>query len=46
MLDLPLAEMSVADKLHVMETLWADVSRTAPEEAAPGWHVQVLLERV
>jgi hypothetical protein len=33
--DLPLAEMSVAEKLHVMETLWADLGRTAPEEATP-----------
>jgi hypothetical protein len=44
-LDLPLADMSVAEKLNAMETLWADLCRTAPEEAAPEWHTQILQER-
>jgi Putative addiction module component len=44
-LDLPLGEMSVAEKLYAMETLWADLCRNAPEEAAPEWHAQVLQER-
>lgn len=43
--ELPLAEMSVAEKLHAMETLWADLCRNAPEQAAPEWHVQILEER-
>ena len=43
--DLPLAEMSIAEKFRLMETLWADLCRTAPEEAAPEWHLQVLQER-
>lgn len=43
--DLPLAEMSVAEKLHAMETLWADLCRNAPEQAAPKWHLEVLEER-
>jgi hypothetical protein len=43
--ELPLAEMSVAEKLHAMEALWADLCRNAPEEAAPDWHVQVLEDR-
>ena len=44
-LELPLAEMSVAEKLQAMEALWSDLCKNAPEEAAPEWHVQVLAER-
>ena len=43
--ELPLSEMSVAEKLHAMEALWADLCRNAPEEAAPEWHLQILQER-
>jgi hypothetical protein len=44
-LELPLAEMSVAEKLEAMEALWKDLSRKAPDEAAPEWHAEILLER-
>ena len=44
-LELPLTEMSVAEKLEAMETLWADLCRNAPEQAAPEWHAQILEER-
>lgn len=44
-LALPLAEMSVAGKLEVMEALWEDLCRSAPPHAAPEWHGQVLEER-
>jgi hypothetical protein len=44
-LELPLAEMSVAEKLHAMEALWADLCRNAPEAAAPDWHLQILEDR-
>ena len=37
--------MSVADKLHAMEAIWADLCRNAPEEAAPDWHLQILEDR-
>jgi hypothetical protein len=43
--ELPLAEMSVADKLHAMEAIWADLCRNAPEEAVPDWHLQILEDR-
>jgi hypothetical protein len=43
--ELPLAEMSVADKLHAMEAIWADLCRSAPEEAVPDWHLQILEDR-
>lgn len=44
-LELPLKEMSVAEKLEAMETLWADLSRSAPEWVVPEWHALVLEER-
>ena len=44
-LELPLAEMSVAEKLEAMERLWADLARHAPEQAAPEWHAEILQER-
>jgi hypothetical protein len=44
-LELPLAEMSLAEKLEAMETIWADLSQRAPEHAAPEWHAEVLEER-
>lgn len=44
-LELPLAEMSVAEKLEAMEKLWADLSRHAPEQAVPEWHAEILKER-
>ena len=44
-LELPLAEMSVAEKLEAMEKLWAGLSRHAPEQAVPEWHAEILAER-
>jgi Putative addiction module component len=44
-LELPLAEMSVAEKLQAMEALWADLCRHAPDDSAPAWHGDVLAER-
>jgi len=43
--ELPLEQMSVAEKLAAMEALWSDLSRQAPEVAVPGWHAEVLAER-
>jgi hypothetical protein len=43
--ELPLEDMSIAEKLEVMETLWADLSRRAPDQAVPAWHAEVLAER-
>ena len=37
---LPLAEMTVAEKLRVMEALWDDLTRHEDE-----WHLEVLRER-
>lgn len=42
---LPLDEMSIEEKLQMMEALWEDLSRNAPSLAAPQWHGHVLSER-
>lgn len=42
---LPLDQMTLAEKLRVMETLWADLSRNEQELESPAWHEQVLKER-
>ena len=43
--DLPLAQMSVDDKLQAMELLWADLSRNPKQLASPAWHGEVLRSR-
>ncbi|MCZ7640934.1 MAG: addiction module protein [Verrucomicrobia bacterium] len=43
--ELPLAQMTVAEKLRAMEALWADLSTQAADDAVPAWHAQVLAER-
>jgi hypothetical protein len=42
---LPLSEMTVSEKLEVMETLWKDLSRNADALESPEWHKTVLDER-
>jgi len=42
---LPLDQMTLADKLRIMETLWADLSRHEEEFPSPAWHEQVLQAR-
>jgi len=39
---LPLSEMTLAEKLQVMETLWEDLSRNADALESPAWHKTVL----
>lgn len=43
--DLPLAEMSVDDKLQAMEQLWADLSQNPEQVTSPAWHGEVLCSR-
>jgi hypothetical protein len=43
--DLPLKEMTVAEKIRAMEMLWADLSKAVPDEVVPHWHATVLAER-
>lgn len=42
---LRLDEMSVEDKLQVMEALWEDLSRHPEDIPVPEWHGQILQER-
>ena len=42
---LPLDQMSLIEKLEVMESLWADLSRHPEELPSPDWHREVLQER-
>jgi hypothetical protein len=42
---LPLDQMTLADKLEVMESLWADLSRRSDDLPSPDWHRDVLFER-
>lgn len=37
--------MTIEEKLQIMETLWDDLSRNAPDLAAPHWHGDILAER-
>jgi len=42
---LPLNEMSLSEKLQVMEALWEDLSRNSDAFGSPAWHETVLEER-
>ncbi len=42
---LPLNEMTLEEKIQVMEILWEDLSRNAANFKSPGWHQKVLDER-
>lgn len=42
---LPLDRMTIAEKLRVMETLWADLSRNEAQFDSPKWHGDVLHDR-
>ena len=40
-----LRQMSVPEKLQLMEALWRDLSQTDHDLVSPEWHGAVLLER-
>lgn len=42
---LPLNEMTIEEKLQMMEALWDDLSGNAPDLVPPHWHGQVLAQR-
>jgi hypothetical protein len=42
---LPLEEMTTAEKLRLMETIWADLTRNEKQFESPAWHEDVLKER-
>jgi hypothetical protein len=42
---LPLEKMTIAEKLRVMETVWADLTHNQEQFQSPKWHGDVLRER-
>lgn len=42
-IDLPLDQMSVAEKMAAIEAIWSSLKPT--EVSSPDWHAQVLAER-
>ena len=44
-IELPLDQISVAEKLRVMETVWASLCHKPADVASPDWHASVLSER-
>jgi Putative addiction module component len=42
--NVPLDEMSVEEKLQLLEAVWADLSRVPDELESPGWHEEALEE--
>lgn len=43
--ELPLDQMTLAEKLETMEKLWEDLSRTPDRLPVPEWHHEVLQQR-
>jgi hypothetical protein len=43
--DLPVSQLSLAQKLDLMETLWAELSRDEKALESPAWHATVLKDR-
>lgn len=43
--DLPLSELTVAQKLHLMEALWDDLAKDEETLESPDWHEEVLRDR-
>lgn len=43
--DLPISKLSLAQKLDLMETLWADLTRDNKKFESPAWHEAVLRDR-
>jgi hypothetical protein len=44
-IDLPVSQLSLAQKLDLMETLWAELSRDEKALKSPAWHETVLKDR-
>jgi hypothetical protein len=42
--NVPLDEMSVEEKLQLLEAVWADLSLVPDELKSPGWHEEALAE--
>jgi putative addiction module component (TIGR02574 family) len=44
-IDLPLSELTIAQKLHLMEALWDDLTKHEQMLESPEWHEEVLRDR-
>ena len=44
-IDLPLSQLSLAQKLDLMEALWTDLTRDETKFKSPAWHETVLKDR-
>lgn len=44
-ISLPLEQMTVEEKLRVIEAIWEDLSRNAQDLPPPAWHSEVLAQR-
>ena len=42
---LPLDTMTVAEKLEIIDTVWADLRKNESEIPVPGWHREILASR-
>ena len=45
LITLPLKEMTLQEKLAVMESLWEDLARSPEAIESPAWHKDILDER-
>ena len=43
--DIPLSELTLPEKLDLLELLWADLSRDEQKLDSPAWHQAVLEDR-
>ena len=44
-INLPLKDMTLQEKLAVMESIWEDLARTPESIESPTWHKDILDER-
>jgi putative addiction module component (TIGR02574 family) len=44
-IDLPISKLSLAQKLDLMEKLWADLTRDEKKVKSPAWHEAILKDR-
>ena len=44
-INLPLKDMTLQEKLAVMESIWEDLARTPEAIESPAWHMDILDER-
>jgi len=45
LVNLPLADMTVAEKLQIIEDVWLDLIKEPEQVPSPDWHGDVLLAR-